>query len=92
MRRVDAPTRDHYHLTATFPPLSISHFSLPTAKGQNLKQFQDAFRREISPEKGQRMRSARTLPFSWPAGGKVALKVVDHNGVEHLTVLDRPNS
>lgn len=65
-------------------------FNLPNAKDQNLKQLQDAFRREISPEKWQRMRSARTLPFSWPAGGKVALKVVDHTGVEHLTVLDQP--
>lgn len=65
-------------------------FNLPNAKDQNLKQLQDAFRREISPEKWQRMRSARTLPFSWPTGGKVALKVVDHTGVEHLTVLDQP--
>ena len=65
-------------------------FNLPNAKDQNLKQLQDAFRRDISPDKWYRMRSARTLPFSWPRGGKVALKVVDHTGVEHLTVLDRP--
>ncbi len=64
-----------------------------TLQGQQadrrLKQIRDAFRREIDDEKWQRMRSSRTLPFKPPAaGGKVAVKVVDRTGVEHMKVLN----
>ena len=64
-----------------------------TLQGQQedrrLKQIRAAFRREIDDGKWQRMRSSRTLPFKTPAaGGKVAVKVVDRTGVEHMKVLN----
>lgn len=64
-----------------------------TLQGQRserrLKQIRDAFRREIDDDKWKRMRSNRTLPFDPPvAGGKVAVKVIDRTGVEHMKVLD----
>ena len=56
---------------------------------RRLKQIRDAFRREVDEAKWKRMRSNRTLPFDRPAnGGKVALKVIDQTGVEHMKVLD----
>ena len=56
---------------------------------RRLKQIRDAFYREVDGAKWQRMRSNRTLPFDRPAnGGKVALKVIDQTGVEHMKVLD----
>ena len=58
---------------------------------RRLKQIRDAFRREIDDAKWKRMRSTRTLPFSSQGpGGKIAVKVIDHTGVEHMKVLDAP--
>lgn len=58
---------------------------------RRLKQIRDAFRREIDDAKWKRMRSSRTLPFGSPGpGGKIAVKVIDHTGVEHMKVLDAP--
>lgn len=64
-----------------------------TLQGQSaerrLKQIRDSFRREIDDDKWKRMRSSRTLPFNPPAaGGKVAVKVIDRTGVEHMKVLN----
>ncbi len=64
-----------------------------TLQGQKserrLKQIRDTFRREIDDAKWKRMRSKRTLAFDPPsAGGKIAVKVIDHTGVEHMKVLD----
>ena len=64
-----------------------------TLQGQRaerrLKQIRDSFRREIDDDKWNRMRSSRTLPFNPPsAGGKVAVKVIDRTGVEHMKVLN----
>lgn len=54
---------------------------------RRLRQIRDAFKSEIDPAKWERMRSNRTLPFAAPAGGTVAVKVVDHTGMEHMKVL-----
>lgn len=37
--------------------------------------------------KWQWMRSLRTLPFPVPAARTVAVKMIDHMGMEHLIVL-----
>ena len=56
---------------------------------RRLQQIRAAFRREIDDAKWQRMRSAQTQPFNRPpSGGKVAVKVIDQTGVEHMKVLD----
>ena len=59
------------------------------ASERRLQQIRDAFRSEIDDAKWQRMRSTRTLPFDRPPrGGKIAVKVIDQTGVEHMKVLD----
>lgn len=56
---------------------------------RRLQQIRDAFGSEIDDVKWQRMRSTHTLPFDRPTkGGKVAVKVIDQTGVEHMKVLD----
>ena len=63
-------------------------FNLPNAKERILKELCDAFKRNIDPDKWERMKSARTLPFDPPvSGGNVAVKVIDNTGVEHLFML-----
>lgn len=63
-------------------------FNLPNAEEKNLKELRDAFKRDIDPEKWERMKSPRTLPFDLPVkDGNVAVKVIDNTGVEHLFVL-----
>ena len=72
----------------------VSLFNLPTGaiSERRLRQIRDSFRREIDESKWQRMRSTRTLPFvPPPTGGKVAVKVIDHTGMEHMRVLDWPH-
>ena len=54
---------------------------------RRLRQIRDAFRSDLDEAKWQRMRSHRTLPFAPPAGRTVAVKVVDHTGMEHMKVL-----
>ena len=59
------------------------------ASERRLQQIRDAFRSEVDDAKWQRMRSTRTLPFDRPPrGGKIAVKVIDQTGVEHMKVLD----
>ena len=55
---------------------------------RRLRQIRDSFRVELDEAKWQRMRSNRTLPFKSPGpGGRVAVKVIDHTGMEHMLVL-----
>ena len=69
--------------------LNLPHSGQTTER--RLRQIRQAFRHQIDNDKWERMRSARTLPFDNPgAGGKIAVKVIDHIGMEHMTVLDAP--
>ena len=54
---------------------------------RRLRQIRAAFRSDIDEAKWQRMRSSRTLPFPVPAARTVAVKVIDHTGMEHMKVL-----
>lgn len=54
---------------------------------RRLRQIRDAFKSEIDPAKWQRMRSNQTLPFPVPDARTVAVKVIDHTGMEHMKVL-----
>lgn len=39
------------------------------------------------------MLTTRTIPFELPAPGvKIAVKVIDQTGMEHMTVIDDPRS
>ena len=65
--------------------------NLPITEAKYLKQIRDAFKKEIDDDKWSIVISNRTLPFAKPEpGGKVAVKVVDYTGMEHLKVLDTP--
>lgn len=58
-----------------------------TTSERRLRQIRNAFRANIDEGKWERMRSNRTLPFPVPAGRTIAVKVVDHTGMEHMKVL-----
>ena len=58
-----------------------------TTSERRLRQIRDAFKSELDESKWQRMRSSRTLPFPPPPGRTIAVKVIDHTGMEHMKVL-----
>ena len=58
---------------------------------RTLRNLRAAFNREIDPEKWEQMMTAKTIPFELPAPGvKIAVKVIDQTGMEHMTVIDDP--
>ena len=65
--------------------------NLPITEERFLSEIRDVFKKEIDDSKWQRMKSTRTLPFISPGeGGKIAVKVVDYTGMEHMKVIDAP--
>ena len=64
----------------------------PVGRNQRtLKNLRAAFNREIDPEKWDQMLTTKTIPFELPAPGvKIAVKVIDQTGMEHMTVIDDP--
>ncbi len=60
---------------------------------RTLKNLRAAFNREIDPEKWEQMLTTKTIPFDLPEPGvKIAVKVIDQTGMEHMTVIDDPRS
>ncbi len=60
---------------------------------RTLKNLRAAFRREIDPEKWEQMLTTKTIPFELPEPGvKIAVKVIDQTGMEHMTVIDNPHA
>ena len=58
-----------------------------------IKNLRAALRREIDNEKWEQMLSTTTIPFELPDPGvKIAVKVIDQTGMEHLTVIDDPRN
>ena len=58
---------------------------------RTLRNLRAAFNREIDPEKWKQMLTTMTIPFELPETGvKIALKVIDQTGMEHMTVFDDP--
>ena len=58
---------------------------------RTLKNLRAAFNREIDPEKWEQMLTTKTIPFDLPEEGiKIAVKVIDQTGMEHMTVIDNP--
>ena len=66
----------------------------PVGRNQRtLKNLRAAFNREIDPEKWDQMLTTKTIPFELPAPGvKIAVKVIDQTGMEHMTVIDDPRA
>ena len=58
---------------------------------RTLNNLRAAFNREIDQEKWQQMLTTTTIPFDLPGPGvKIAVKVIDQTGMEHMTVIDDP--
>ena len=56
---------------------------------RTLKNLRAAFNQEIDPDKWEQMLTTKTIPFELPAPGvKIAVKVIDQTGMEHMTVID----
>ena len=77
-------------------PLS-NHLNQPPAPARSakrtLKNLRAAFNREIDPEKWEQMLTTKTIPFELPEPGvKIAVKVIDQTGMEHMTVIDDPKN
>ena len=51
-----------------------------------------AFNHRIDDDKWEMMKSDSTVPFDRPESGLVAVKVVDHTGTEHESVIDLNNA
>ena len=60
---------------------------------RTLKNLRAAFNREIDPDKWEQMLTTKSIPFELPEPGvKIAVKVIDQTGMEHMTVIDDPRS
>ena len=60
---------------------------------RTLRNLRAAFNREIDPEKWEQMLTTKTIPFELPEPGvKIAVKVIDQTGMEHMTVIDDPRN
>ena len=58
---------------------------------RTLKNLLAAFSRDIDRDKWNQMLTNTTVPFDLPTDGvKIAVKVIDHHGMEHMTVIDDP--
>ena len=58
---------------------------------KTLKNLRAAFKQEIDPDKWEQMLTNTTILFELPeAGVKIAVKVIDQTGMEHMTVIDHP--
>ena len=56
-----------------------------------MRNLRAAFNREIDPEKWEQILTTKTFASELPQPGvKIAVKVIDQNGMEHMTVIDDP--
>ena len=64
----------------------------PVKRNQRtLRNLQSAFQGRIDAQRWAQMQSAITVPFELPEPGiKIAVKVIDQTGTEHMAVLDDP--
>ena len=60
---------------------------------RTMKRLREAFDQEIDADKWEQMLSTATIPFDLPEEGvKIAVKVIDQTGMEHMTVIDDPRA
>ena len=58
---------------------------------RTLKNLLAAFKRNVDSNKWEQMLTNTTIPFDLPGEGvKIAVKVIDQYGMEHMTVIDEP--
>ena len=60
---------------------------------RTIRNLRAALRRDIDARKWEQMLSTTTIPFKLPPQGvKIAIKVIDQTGMEHMTVIDDPRN
>ena len=60
---------------------------------RTLKNLSAILNTDIDPEKWDQMLTTTTIPFDLPEKGvKIAVKVIDQTGMEHMTVIDDPRA
>ena len=60
---------------------------------RTMKRLREAFDQEVDADKWEQMLSTATIPFDLPEEGvKIAVKVIDQTGMEHMTVIDDPRA
>ena len=58
---------------------------------RTIRNLRSALRRDIDTGKWEQMLTTTTIPFELPSQGvKIAIKVIDQTGMEHMTVIDDP--
>ncbi len=63
-----------------------------TRNQKTLKNLRAALRGAIDSGKWEQMLSNKTIPFELPEPGvKIAVKVIDQNGMEHMSIIDDPH-
>ena len=72
-------------------PVKQDRPAAPSVQPEQGVHRQAAFNREIDPGKWEQMLTATTIPFELSEPGvKIAVKVIDQTGMEHMTVIDNP--
>ena len=81
---------DHQYDTESFRARLINVKQV-NRNQRTLKNLLAAFKRNIDSAKWNQMLSNTTIPFDLPDEGvKIAVKVIDQYGMEHMTVIDEP--
>ena len=81
---------DHQYDTESFRARLINVKQV-NRNQRTLKNLLAAFKRNIDSAKWDQMLTNTTIPFDLPDEGvKIAVKVIDQYGMEHMTVIDEP--
>ena len=81
---------DHQYDTESFRARLINVKQV-SRNQRTLKNLLAAFKRNIDSAKWNQMLTNTTIPFDLPDEGvKIAVKVIDQYGMEHMTVIDEP--
>ena len=81
---------DHQYDTESFRAKLINVKQV-NRNQRTLKNLLAAFKRNIDSAKWDQMLTNTTIPFDLPDEGvKIAFKVIDQYGMEHMTVIDEP--
>ena len=58
---------------------------------RTIQNLRAALQQKLDDEKWEQMLSTTTIPFELPPSGvKIAVKVIDQTGMEHMTIMDDP--
>ena len=91
MRRVSCMMVDTDFNDESFFARRVNFPNRTRAYNSIIERMRTAFSRRIDDEKWEMMKSDTTVPFDRPESELVAVKVVDHTGTEHESIIDLNN-